>query len=294
MGKRLWLNLGLLALAVGLGLLVWLEPGKTPPPGPPALTALQAEQIDHILLQRPTGPDIELARQDGQWWMLKPYHLPANTFRVESLLRLVSAESLSQHDLTGLLPASYGLDKPRARVTFNHTVEIAFGGTAPLQQRRYVRIGNTLHTILDTYYYQVAGKPTLFLSHALLPPAAKITRLRLPELELRLVDGRWQRTPPHPERSADASVELVNAWRHAQAIELREGSAPKGKAEVAITLAGQTEPLRFRRLKQNDDILLIRMDNGLRYVISEAIEKQLFRLPEDHRDEGQGASDEAA
>lgn len=280
MSPRLWLNFGLLAAVSILILLVVFEPGKEPPPKPGSLTDLSPEQVDHIFITRRTNQDIELAKTANQWWMLKPWHLPANTFRVQSLLRLLQAETPGHHDLSQLDPARYGLDKPLATITFNHKLRIDFGTTAPLQQRRYLAVNNQLHTLFDTYYYQVASKPVTFLSHALLPPDARIEKLVLPKLALTLQNGSWQASPPRPQRSADAFVDLLNQWRTTQAISLRSVDIPRGKADIEITLQGTEQPLRFRLKQTDNETSLLRLDVGLEYVIAADKMAQLLSLPE--------------
>lgn len=281
MASRLWLNLALLLFIAILVIIVIYEPGKEPVPAPTRLTQLTPATITHIHIKRVTGRDIELVKEtDGQWWMHNPYHLPANEFRVQSLLRLAETESLSNHALDQLQPETYGLDQPRAIVTFDRGTQISFGDTEPLQQRRYLQIGDQLHTIIDTFYYQAAANPTIYLNHALLPPTAKILKLVLPDLQLAFKDGQWQRTPSHPEYSTDASIELINTWRHAQALELRASDIKDAKADIEISLAEQPEPLRYKLLKTEDETSLIRLGMGLQYVIANDTYDKLLALPE--------------
>ena len=288
MAARLWLNLALLLLVAVLVVLVIYEPGKQPAPTPVSLTPLKAATISHIHIKRVTGKDIELVKQpNGEWWMYNPYHLPANEFRVQALLRLAETESLSRHALNQLQPATYGLDQPRAIVTFDRNTQVSFGDTEPLQQRRYVQIGDQLHTIADTFYYQAAANPTIYLNHALLPPTANIIKLALPDLQLTLQQGQWQRTPLHPEYSADASVELINNWRIAQALELRTTEVKDAKADIEIFLADQPEPLRFKLLQTEDETSLIRLGLGLQYVLANDVVDNLLTLPEAASDPGQ-------
>ncbi len=285
MAARLWLNLALLLLIAVLVVIVIYEPGKQPASTPVSLTSLKAATISHIHIKRATGEDIELVKQpDGEWWMYNPYHLPANAFRVQSLLRLAETESLSQHPLDQLQPAKYGLDQPRAVVTFDRSTQISFGDTEPLQQRRYVQIGDQLHTIADTFYYQAAANPTVYLNHALLPPAAKITKLVLPDMQLVFKEGQWQRTPPHPDYSADASIELINNWRLAQALELRPTEVKDAKADIEIFLADQPESLRFKRVQTEEETSLIRLGMGLQFVLANDAFDKLFTLPEAESD----------
>ena len=279
--SRLWLNLALLLLLGILLLVVVYEPGREVEPPPTTLTQLTPETVNHVHLKRITGKDVELVKEsDGQWWMHNPYHLPANEFRVQSLLHLSQAQSLSSHALNELQPATYGLDKPRVIVTFNRTEQIKFGDTEPLQQRRYVQAGDQLHTIVDTFYYQAAASPTIYLNYSLLPPAVNIVKLVLPGLQLSIEEGQWQRTPQHPELSADASIELINNWQHAQALELRPTEVKDGKADIEVYIKGQAEPIRFKLLQTEDEVSLIRLGMGLQYIIADEVHQRLASLPE--------------
>lgn len=279
--SRLWLNLALLLLLGILLLVVVYEPGREVEPPPITLTRLTPGTVNHVHLKRITGKDVELVKEsDGQWWMHNPYHLPANEFRVQSLLHLSQAQSLSSHALNELQPATYGLDKPRVIVTFNRTEQIKFGDTEPLQQRRYVQAGDQLHTIVDTFYYQAAASPTIYLNYSLLPPAVDIVKLVLPGLQLSIEEGQWQRTPQYPELSSDASIELINNWQHAQALELRPTEVKDGKADIEVYIKGQAEPIRFKLLQTEDEVSLIRLGMGLQYIIADEVHQRLASLPE--------------
>jgi hypothetical protein len=281
MASRLWLNLALLLLLGILLLVVVYEPGKKVEPQPTRLTQLTPETVNHVHLKRVTGNDVELVKEsDGQWWMHNPYYLPANEFRVQSLLRLTQAESLSNHALSGLQLATYGLDKPRAVVTFNRTEQIKFGDTEPLQQRRYVQAGDQLHTIVDTFYYQAAGNPAIYLSHSLLPPAADIVKLVLPDLQLTIKKGLWQRNPQYAELSADASIELIDNWQHAQALKLLPTEVKDGKADIEVYIKNQADPIRFKLLQSDGEVSLIRLGMGLQYIIADDVYQLLVSLPE--------------
>jgi len=279
MSSRLWLNLGLLVLVGVLVLLVVYEPGKEAPPQPATLTTLLPEQVHHILITRQNDEPIELEKTGAQWWMRRPWPLPANDFRVQSLLRLLQAETPGPHDLARFDRTRFGLDQPLATVTFNRELSIEFGATTPLQQRRYLAVGNQLHTLFDSFYYQVAGKPVVYLSQALLPPGANIEKLVLPELTLTRQNGNWRITPPRTHLSADAPVELVDQWRTVQALSVRPVDKPAGKADIEITLQGQPEPLRFRLRQSGESATLTRMDPGLEYTLAPDKLAQLLTLP---------------
>ncbi len=290
MRARLWLNLALLALVGVLVAVVVFEPGKDPEPKPEPLTTRDPDTVTRLKLVRDGDDVIVLEKRDGRWWLTQPWTLPARAFRVEGVLRLLEAESQSRHDLAGLDLAKFGLDRPRASVTVDGELTIDFGGTEPLAQRRYVRIGEDLHTIIDTFYYQIAATPESFVDLALLPPDAKIVRITLPDLVLELKDGKWQRAPEHPDRSADATLAIVDAWRTTQALDVR----PKAKlpeteerGTIEIRLANQEKPLRFTLLAAGDDRFLWRDDVQLAWQVTKETADRLTRLPdaEDANDE---------
>ncbi|MCZ6576624.1 MAG: DUF4340 domain-containing protein, partial [Gammaproteobacteria bacterium] len=93
MRNRWLLNLGLVVL---VGVLVVLAVSKRrvdqEPPAPP-LTMLVPEQIERIRIERPDNERLVLQRQGGNWLLIAPLQARANSFRVESLLRLATAPS---------------------------------------------------------------------------------------------------------------------------------------------------------------------------------------------------------
>lgn len=288
MRSRLWLNLGLLALVAVLVAIVIFEPGKTPEPKPQPLTTLDPEAVTHLKLVRGEKDVIELEKRQGRWWLTRPWNLPAKDFRVQGVLRLLDTDSRSRHDLAGLDLAKFGLDKPRASVTFDGELTIDFGGTEPLSQQRYVRIGEDLHTIVDTYYYQIAATPESFVDTALLPPGANPVRLVLPGLTLTLQDGKWQREPARPDLSADASLDLVNAWRTTEAFDVRpKDKLPEGQpaGTVEVWLEGQDSPLRFTLIEKDDDVYFLRDDVKLAWQVTRENAEKLRKLPEPEKAE---------
>ena len=278
MKSRNLLNLALLAVIVLLVALVIYEPGIEPEPVNPSLTQLQQDDINHIYIQRDTDEDVELQKIDDVWQMIKPYPVQAHDFRVQTILRLSEAESLSRNQLSTLNKANFGLDKPKATVTFNKQHKVLFGANEPLQQHRYVQINNTLHTITDTFYYQVASKVSTFIDHGLLPGNSAITKLELPGLVVELKQGKWQATPQPEDFSADSVTELVNNWRNSQAVEIASAGQVKTKQVMNIYIKDKPQPLSFSVIKNEAGIALVRTDIGLAYNITQDSFNKLTRL----------------
>lgn len=281
MSKRNALNLGLLAVVAVLGLIVWLQPGHKPPAAPPTLTALKPSEVHTIRIERQQGKTIELAKVDDQWRMKAPIDARANDWRVQSLLRVTQNHSLGANPVKGLDLAQYGLDKPAARL-FLDKLEIDFGTTTPLGNRRYVRIGNTIHLIDDVAYYHLLGSYTGFVSYRLLPDPAKIERVALPGLTLVMRNGDWRPQPRPVHYSADALTQLVDAWRYASALSVEPYTPAKGKStdtgEIRIQLAQRQKPLVFRIVARKPDLILARPDLGIEYHLPKDQAKALLTL----------------
>lgn len=277
MSSRNLLNLVLLIVIIALIAIVIYEPGISPEPVNPRLTSLKQEDIIHIYIKRDTDEDVELEKINGTWQMRKPYPVLAHDFRVETILRLSEAESHSQHDLAKLDKKKFGLDKPKAIVTFNKHQQILFGDNEPLRQQRYVQTDSTLHTITDNFYYQVASRVSTFIDHGLLAKDSAITKLELPDYNVELIEGKWQVSPQPENFTADTITDLVNQWRNIQAIEIdKAGKTPAGQV---ITIHMKDKPaISFSIVKNEAGIALVRSDIGLAYNISEDNFKKLTSL----------------
>ncbi len=292
MNKRRWLNIGLFGLVLLLALLAWQEAGRdTAPPRTP-LTTLTPGAVNKIEIFRRGRDSIMLTGQGDAWWLKAPLRVAANRFRVESLLGLLTTESLAQFPAQGKDLAAFGLDQPAVRATFNNT-ELTFGGMTPLDQRRYVLAGDTVHLIVDSYYFDLIAEVADFASRNLVPTEQRITALATPAFQLKQAEGGlWAVTPPGRIRSADAIQALVDEWQHVQALRVSLYQSAPARGEVTLALAGQQQALHYRITAQGPEWVLARPELGLQFHLSEEQAKRLF-MPEpvvDGRSEGAGAA----
>lgn len=276
--KRNLLNLVLLGVVIVLVSVVALEPGKTPEKEKAKLTALNKAAVSKIHIKRMGKKDIQFEKVDNVWQMTSPYQLPANDFRIDSILRLVETESHSQHDLTKLNKRDFKLDKPEVVVTYNDSVSVLFGGNEPLDHRRYLQIENTLHLVSDTVYYHVSGKPTALVSLQLLPENAAIKAIQLPDRKLELKDGRWQIENEPEEMASDAVTQLLNEWKLVQALDILEATDKPGKEQIKIFIESQEKPIVFSIVKRKPDFVLLRQDKGVQYQLTEDSAERLLQL----------------
>ena len=285
MSSRNILNLVLLVIVLGLVAIVAYEPGKEKPVTPPTLTQLKAKDVNNIKISRQSDQrDIELSRTAHGWVMLKPYHLPANTFRIDSIFKLLSTVSFSQNDLHKLDPINFGLDKPYATITLNNKTSIIFGHNKSLQHLRYVQIGSVLHMIADTFYYQLAAKAESFIDHQLIPKQRKITQLQLPGLKLEEKEEKWEVTPKPKHFSMDSVNDLISEWQLSQAYDIgyekNKINAKAGAAtDIRITLDNQAV-IRFNIVKDPDGFALLNIDTGVKYILAKDRKDKLLKLSE--------------
>ncbi|MFA5626311.1 MAG: DUF4340 domain-containing protein [Thiohalomonadaceae bacterium] len=276
MNKRTLLNLSLFLLVILVALLAWLEPGRQADPITPTLTTLDPASINHIRVERPAGV-IELQREQDQWWLTTPSKAIANPVRINAIISVASSASLGQQHLDEEELAPYGLAQPEVRLWLDE-LQIDFGGKAPLDNRRYVRVGNTLHVITDLRYYQLIGDWTGYVSLQLLAEGQKLERIELPTLSLINKDGSWLPEPRPENWSADALTLLAQRWQHLQAMQVREYNTTAQGDEIRLYLRDVTEPLRFIVLAREPDLILLQPERGLAYHLMTKAE-DLLGLP---------------
>lgn len=281
MTKRNLLNLILLVFISVLIMFVIYEPGKDKAVTPPLLTDLKIGDVQNIKISRyqmsSEQQDISFRKIENEWVMIKPYPLTANTFRIDSILKLLSTVSLSENNLEKLDPATFGLTKPHATITFNNTA-IIFGHNKSLKHHRYVKIGSTLHMIKDTFYYQLTAKTESYIDHKLLPEKSKIQKLNLPGLKLEQEDGKWNVTPKADSFSADSINQFISEWQLSQAYDLNKVKAqPETKPDITVHLKNN-KVIRFKVEINEKNFSLLNIDSGLRYTLSADRKNKLLNL----------------
>lgn len=276
MNKRNLVNLVLLLAVAGLGLLAWLEPGKDAAPAPVKITALDPTTVQRIRIERPNDT-VEMVRSEARWRLSAPVTAPANSIRADTIANIATIESLSQQAIAGLDLAAYGLAEPKARLWLDDTL-IDFGGSTPLDNRRYVRVGDTLHLIPDLRYYQLIGHWTGYLSLRLLDEGTALERIDLPQLTLVNQEGSWLPEPKPNQWSADAATALAQRWLNVQALEVQEHKDAVHGDEVHLHLSGQEQPVRFIIAAREPDLVLVRPDLGLAYHLVASQAQELLEL----------------
>ena len=121
---------------------------------PPALTAIDPEQVTHIALDIPPIARQAFEKRDSGWWRVHPSAARADDARVERLAQLAVtpvSRWLSPADVT---PSSLGLEHPSATLTLDG-VRIEYGGLTALDELRYVRVGGKIALVPRQYSPEV-------------------------------------------------------------------------------------------------------------------------------------------
>ncbi len=279
MTTRGLLNLLLLLGVAALAAVAIYQPGIAPTPPPVKITALTPQQISRIHIERPGKDAITLQKLDGHWRITEPQQLPADDGHVNSLLRLVQETSQARFPAKPEDLHKYKLDKPAVRLTLNDQV-FAFGDIDPINGRRYVQIGNTVHLTTDMYFYQLDADMPSFVSTHLLPDKASINALTLPDIALTHdAQGHWQVKPDKPGLSADAIQTLIDAWHNTTALWVKKYVKGNAQGSITVQLKDPAQELHFDIMARQPELILARPDLGLQYHLSAESAKALLELP---------------
>lgn len=275
MSSRSLLNLVLVVVIAGLVLLVAYEPGIDVPAKPQPLTTMARESVTRLAVERPNQPTVRMEKQGGRWRVTEPFALPANAYRVGALLDILKTPSHDQLTVSDL--ERFSLAQPKASLTLNET-RLDFGGTESLSARRYVRRGDTVHLITDRFFYHLVAGATNFVDYQLLGPEAAPVEIALPDAHLARKDGGWTLTPDAPGVGADDLTGLVDAWRGAQAIDVKPFETSEDAEVVTVRLRDQEGSIRFLVTLGEGEAIFARPDAGVQYHLPSASADALLTL----------------
>lgn len=286
MNARNLLNLGLAAVLLAVGGLIWFVQNEPPELEPERLTPLSEAEITRIEIRPTRHADALLERRGTAWWLVEPFSARADAAKINAVAGLVRAASLARYAASAVDAGQAGLAAPDLVLRINDTT-LTLGGTEPLKGRRFVRIGDDVHLILDRYSYLLQGGPASLVSPRLLPAGARLGKITLPEWRLSQRDGQWQLAGGEAV-SADALQTLVDAWQHARALKVSRADAQAAGEMISLQFSNDAPPLRFILQQREDETLFIRTDLGLAYHFMPAVAERLL-TPQRPADEAGGA-----
>jgi len=277
--NRTRLNLLLAVIVLALGAGAWMAKQHKDKPKA-ALTPLAPEGVNRIVVEWPGSPTIKLEKQGRDWFLLEPVKARADGFEALGASSLASTEVQSTIEGGDVDLKELGLAPPNHTVTLND-VKVEFGGTEPLQSRRYVRVDGVVKLIEDPNSASLDKDYADLVSKALFAPGDELAKIELPGLTLsKGADGNWSAPPGTANATPLALKALANAWKAAQSMwnESAPGDAPAGDI-VRITMQdGRT--IDYVVTATDPQLALYSPNLKVRYQLSKALADELLKLPD--------------
>lgn len=273
MKTRHLLNLVLVCVVAALALVAAFEPGKEQPESKP-LTHIDDSGLQSFSLQ--SHETIQFERRNGHWWLKSPLAAPANDIRVRQLLDITKSDIDAQYPLHAEELTKYELDKPTATLVIGDQT-IVFGGSDPIDMRRYVQIGDTLYLVRDDFSHHLNAGATDYVDKKLLPEDARISSIAVPGIKVTLnTEGKWIATPAAADTAAAAA--LAGAWQSARAIDVKRMDKPAQGDKVRVELTDGSSA-EFVIVQREPELVLGRSELGIQYELVGEIAKQLLNQP---------------
>jgi hypothetical protein len=286
MQSRWLINLLLVVIILVLGVVVWYTLEQEHKRAQlPELTALTAEQVRTITIDRTNQEAIKLVKDDhGNWQLTTPFTLPANHFRVEQLLKILSEHNYKSLEDQPVKLADLQLDPPLATLIFDQ-VKIALGDKSPMNDgQRYIQINQNIYLISDTLFYSVNDDAVSWVSLSLLGEQPQIVELKIPDYHLVLKEKQWvldsQVATAEIDTGPDALNALISNWQNLQAFNVEHYQATStSQGTIAITLAGATPPINFELISTTPHFVVARPEKKVQYQLPKTQVDSLLHLP---------------
>lgn len=266
----------LLILLVLVGMVFWSSQPTTPVPSQNKPLAIDVQHLQQIIVERQGYPTITLQRHQEQWWLQHP-HLPAKASLIDAILSLPSVRRHTSYPVQQLDTTKLGLSNPTLCIHYD-SQRLCFGSQNPLDQLRYIQLGEEVHMIYDTLSHQLSGEFQDYLSNHLLPTDASIEKLLLPQLSIEKTQQTWQLLPTSVQASHQQIQQLLNNWQQAQALLITPYQNMEAEEEIEITLQGGNT-IRFILVSSEPELILARPEFNVQYHLPEGNLQRLTRLP---------------
>jgi len=271
------LNLILLAVVTALITLINLSQEKTTELD--QLTSKEIDSISSIVIKRKNNT-VTISRQNtdknnSQWKITQPVSVAANTFRINSLLKIINAPIHSQYATNEIDLSKIGLENAKTSIQLNQTT-LYFGITNPTTNLRYVQMDNTVYTIEDVYYPFINSHHSTLVSLSLLPPESQIKKLILPNQTIQQDEkNRWKSSSnTHP----DEVSKTLDLWKNSQAFGVHEYIQRESLGSITVYLKQQSEPIHFIVTDIAPWLIIARPEIGLEYHLEIESYAELIKL----------------
>ena len=225
-----------------------------------AVTTVKPAAVDQIRLETADG-SIDLVKSETRWMLNAPINWFASNIAAERLAGLAGFEYQSKLPRTEIDLSTLGLTLPKAVLSLNN-INISFGDSNQIGNRRYLLIRDTVYLVSDVHFPLINQGLAGLVDKRLLPPGLELTRVQLPTLQLVRDQGQWQNQGK--SYAAEAITQLVSNWqrREAAMVQAYDSSITPLNKIMVETNAGTIE---FFLLSIQPEIIIARPDLKLQY-----------------------------
>lgn len=240
MKSRWIINLFLLALVLGIGTFVYLQPKTETNKAETAyeISTLKLGSFTKVSVEFPAKAALNFEKIDGYWYITQPYKARADQMLVQRILSLVGAKSTQKFAVQDL--TQFGLDQPKLKLKFDNE-EFVFGTFNPVTSEQYVAHQNNVYLLPITYAESAQSPVEEYLDKSPFKPSEQPVGFDFSHLEqweairlnVDIVDGKWKVSDPKAKPSQNAMNEWFDSvWRNIS-VQRVEPYTPDRKATYA-------------------------------------------------------------
>lgn len=282
MHSHFWLNLIMFATIIALAAFLYIKPSLQEEKAY-KISSLPAEAVKYIRIERQDS-SIELSRPDKRWVMTQPVQGRVDKVKIERILAILSATS--QH----LLPLAhldrYGLTTPAIKLQLEQET-FSFGELAPVTHEQYVATRQHVFLVSPRYAATLLVKPADLLNSRLFAEDEIPVEFDVAHFHLKR-EEQWQVNSRHQAQalSQDELNQWVQTWQLAEASYQTVDAIKPAAVGEEITI-GLQDGRKIRLLvEQNDsELILLRVDEGIRYHFPSDLGKRLLDPHSIHEDQ---------
>ena len=253
MSSRIYLNIFLTVLAITLILVLQLDSYQQDSTVPDRLTNVSPDSINTIGIIRQGKEDLYFTKTTESWRIISPVQARASRIRVYSILSLLQSPVYAQIPSDSRKLVSYGLATPGLSLQLNE-MKFQFGGISALDDRRYIKNGDSVFLIEDILYPQLLQDAGFFVATNLFEVALKSVHFSCTNNTGTVLEQ-------------DGTNETLTAWEKLDAISVTSTAPQLQKyAEVRIETI-QNDLLRLTIYMDAGDLILKPSDHSLYYLI---------------------------
>ncbi|MCK5726585.1 MAG: hypothetical protein KAH22_07155 [Thiotrichaceae bacterium] len=211
-----------------------------------SLFSMAAYEAEDILIEYQGKPDLRVQKINNQWQLTQPAKANIEHKRIKLLLTIMQEPIVASYPKKGADLASFGLDKPKGRLTINGEL-LEFGKTNPISLNRYLLKDGQVHTMNEIVYGVIGSALPQLLAHRLIADNHSLTEVKAPtQLE---------------------HISLAT-WQSLVANHITEGRQSKEASLGDLTLIAETARYHYEVLSVEPTLLLYRKDLDISYRLS--------------------------